>query len=106
MARKKRHSENRDDMSTTPSHGDQLGEPAGMDARPADADSNEDVTGGNRMESQRSRRTGGRANDERWDKAGNFTGKGNQREGSEHPEGTGYRDGSNTEGSSGENPLA
>jgi hypothetical protein len=67
---------------------------------------NEDVTAGNRMQSQRSRRTQKRANDERWDNADRFSGKGDQREGSANPEGTGYRDRSNTDDSSTGNPLA
>ena len=80
----------RDDMSTTPRHGDELEEASNRDM-------NEDVGSDNRMQSQRSRRTRGRANDERWDNADDFTGKGNQREGSSRPEGTGYRDADSSE---------
>jgi hypothetical protein len=82
----------RDDMSATPMHGDEL---------------NEDVTAGNRMQSQRSRRTNARANDERYDSAAGFSGQGAQKEGNmEEAEGTGYREASNTDNSSEENPLS
>jgi hypothetical protein len=82
----------RDDMSATPMHGDEL---------------NEDVTAGNRMQSQRSRRTNARANDERYDSAAAFSGQGAQKEGNmEEAEGTGYRERSNTDNSSEENPLS
>lgn len=97
----------RDDMTSTPRHGDELDEGTSSAAgRAAESDRNEDVTAGNRMQSQRSQRTKGRGNDERWDNAESFTGKGNQREGSARPEGTGYRESSNTDDSSSENPLA
>lgn len=97
----------RDDMTSTPRHGDELGEGSSSEpSRSVETDRNEDVTAGNRMQSQRSQRTKGRANDERWDNAESFTGKGNQREGSARPEGTGYREGSNTDDSSSENPSA
>ncbi len=88
----------RDDMSATPMHGDRL------DA--GDRDMNEDVSAGNRMQSQRSRRTSKRATDERYDNADSFSGQGGQKEGAEEAEGTGYTDGSNTERSSRENPLS
>jgi hypothetical protein len=82
----------RDDMSATPMHGDEL---------------NEDVTAGNRMQSQRSRRTNARANDERYDSAAGFSGQGAQKEGNmEEAEGTGYREPSNTDNTSEENPLS
>lgn len=97
----------RDNMTSTPRHGDELGEGRSAEAgRSVETDRNEDVTTGNRMQSQRSQRTRGRANDERWDNAESFSGKGNQREGSARPEGTGYRDGSTTDDSSSEDPLA
>ena len=66
----------RDDMTETPMHGDRLREQ------------------GQRMESQRSRRTNQRANDERFDDASDFSGRGGQKEGSRmgasRREGTGY----------------
>ena len=96
----------RDDMSATPRHGDVLREErTGETSRSASRDMNEDVTAGNRMHSQRSRRTESRANDERWDAADRFSGQGNQQEGAARPEGTGYRDRSNTDDSASEDPL-
>jgi len=106
MDRNRRNPENLDDMSATPKHGDRLANPTTDAQDSRDSGMHEDAASANRTESQRSRRTGGRANDERWDEAGNFSGKGNQREGAEQPEGTGYREGSNTEESADENPLA
>ena len=99
----------RDDMSATPMHGDRLGEGQSADASPTggELDMNEDVTAGNRMESQRSRRTNARANDERYDNASGFTGRGAQRGGSmEEAEGTGYTEGSTTDDNSRENPVS
>jgi hypothetical protein len=72
----------RDDMSTTPAHGDRL--------KSSEKSSQRDA-------SQRSRRTEGRANDERFDNATDFGGQGGQKEGpSEEAEGTGYTDDSET----------
>jgi hypothetical protein len=89
----------RDDMSATPMHGDEL--------REGRTDMNEDMSAGNRMESQRSRRTGARANDERFDNAAGFSGQGAQKEGAmEEAEGTGYTDDSNTSRNRRENPLS
>jgi hypothetical protein len=90
----------RDDMSATPMHGDRLGE--------GRTDMNEDQGSSNRMESQRSRRTGGRANDEQFDNAAGFSGQGAQKEGAmEEAEGTGYTDdASNTSRNRRENPLS
>jgi hypothetical protein len=67
----------RDDMTETPRHGDRLRESS------------------QRMASQRSRRTNQRANDERFDAASEFSGRGGQKEGSRQEsesqrEGTGY----------------
>ena len=62
----------RDDMTETPMHGDRLAE------------------GSQRMQSQRSDRTMERSNDERWDEASEFSGRGDQKEGSSDAEGTGY----------------
>ena len=89
----------RDDMSATPMHGDKLGE--------GRTDRNEDQGSGNRMESQRSRRTGARANDERYDNAADFGGQGAQRGNSmENAEGTGYTDDATTSNDESENPLS
>ncbi|HET9441422.1 MAG TPA: hypothetical protein VFO52_14695 [Longimicrobiales bacterium] len=78
----------RDDMSSTPPHGD----------RPAGEGTNEKMSARQRGESsqheksQRSGRTGQRANDERFDDASGFGGQGAQRENAmENAEGTGYR---------------
>jgi hypothetical protein len=89
----------RDDMSATPMHGDQLGE--------GRTDMNQDQGSGNRMQSQRSRRTNQRANDERYDSAEGFSGQGAQKEGAmDEAEGTGYTDGSTTDRNRSENPLS
>jgi hypothetical protein len=84
----------RDDMTETPLHGDRLRESS------------------QRMQSQRSRRTNQRANDERFDEASEFSGRGGQKEGSRREsesrrEGTGYTgsERSNTDDNSSENPL-
>lgn len=78
----------RDDMSGTPRHGDRL----------AGEQTNENMSTRQRNEStqreksQRSGRTGQRANDERFDDASGFSGQGAQRENPmENAEGTGYR---------------
>ena len=63
----------RDDMTETPMQGDKLEEEQNQ-----------------RMESQRSQRTEERSNDERWDDASDFSGRGDQKEGAEDAEGTGY----------------
>jgi hypothetical protein len=64
-----------DDMTETPMQGDELGE-------------------SQREQSQRSMRTNQRANDESWDDASEFSGRGGQKEGMREsesmPEGTGY----------------
>ncbi|HEY0304122.1 MAG TPA: hypothetical protein VGC44_04075 [Longimicrobiales bacterium] len=74
----------RDDMSATPMQGDRLTEDMELD---------ENMSNGNRQESQRSHRTNQRANDERYDSAAGFSGQGAQMEGSaEEAEGTGYTD--------------
>lgn len=89
----------RDDMSATPMQGDQLGE--------GRADTAEDHGAGNRMESQRSRRTNQRANDERFDNAEGFSGQGAQKEGAtDEAEGTGYTNDSTTDRNRSENPLS
>lgn len=61
----------RDDMTETPMQGDSLDR-------------------SQRMQSQRSERTMERSNDERWDDASDFSGRGDQKEGSSDAEGTGY----------------
>ena len=73
----------RDDMTETPMHGDEL-EPDMME-------SGSDQS----MQSQRGMRTNKRANDERYDDASDFSGRGGQKEGSRQEsesqrEGTGY----------------
>ena len=89
----------RDDMSATPMHGDEL-----VEGR---TDQSEAPSSDNRMESQRSRRTGARANDERFDNADGFSGQGAQMEGTaEEAEGTGYTDDANTSRNRRENPLS
>ena len=66
----------RDDMSATPNQGDELKEDRSSSSQS--------------QKSQRSERTNKRANDERFDEATEFSGQGNQKEGSDSAEGTGY----------------
>src|SRR5687768_340000 len=87
----------RDDMTETPMHGDRLGEGDNTDASlPLESDEMMDAQdrtneSGQRMQSQRSERTEERSNDEKWDDASDFSGRGSQKEGSdEAAEGTGY----------------
>lgn len=91
----------RDDMSTTRMHGDKLGV--------GNRESMSASEGGQREESQRSNRTEKRANDEKFDNAEDFTGRGAQKEGSgDSAEGTGYTKDrtSNTDDNSAGNPLS
>ena len=74
----------RDDMSATPMQGDELNESA--------SDQSSGTSGSQRQKSQRSQRTNQRANDERFDNATEFSGQGDQKEGSDRAEGTGYTD--------------
>ena len=94
----------RDDMSATPMHGDEL---SGSSPERSSSES-----GTQQEQSQRSQRTNKRANDEEFDNAREFSGQGEQKEGSEHAEGTGYTHDqskkpkeSNTDESSRGNPL-
>lgn len=108
----------RDDMSTTPQQGDKLGNmEAGESEQGERTNENMAMRGGERSSeresqrdlSQRGRRTGKRANDERYDDASGFSGQGAQRENDmENAEGTGYRgrERSNTDDNSSENPLS
>lgn len=73
----------RDDMSATSNQGDELSESGSLD-RSSSRSSTQ------REKSQRSQRTNKRSNDERFDNAREFSGQGNQKEGSEEAEGTGY----------------
>ena len=106
-------STHRDDMTETPMHGDRLGEGRSTDATES-LDSDEMMAAERGMSdqsemSQRSMRTHERMNDERYDNASDFEGRGSQKEGrDEMSEGTGYTGGerSNTEDSSRGNPLS
>lgn len=94
----------RDDMSATRMQGDKLGiGTTSMEDMQASGQGDKQTE-----KSQRSERTNTRANDELYDDATNFTGEGAQKgAGADRAEGTGYtKDDSNTEHSSGENPLS
>jgi hypothetical protein len=73
----------RDDMTETPMQGDELEEGRSMESEPSQ-----------REQSQRSMRTNQLSNDESWDDASEFSGRGGQKEGMREsesmPEGTGY----------------
>jgi hypothetical protein len=79
----------RDDMTSQPMHGDSLRRGSEELAEESESESLEESD--QRMASQRSQRTDKRANDERFDNADDFNGRGGQKEGSDqNAEGTGY----------------